>query len=121
MNKKIALMLFAGAVGISSQLWAGDDLAIIQAASERHVQVADIKGLPDATAVTLSGTLVKHLNQEHYEFNDGTGLILLEIDNDLWKDAGIQAGEKVRVVGEVDIHRYKPTDIEVVKIEKLTE
>ncbi|MGE8542411.1 NirD/YgiW/YdeI family stress tolerance protein [Acinetobacter sp. ANC 3813] len=121
MNKKIALMLFAGAVGISSQLWAGDDLAIIQAASERHVQVANIKGLPDATAVTLTGTLVKHLNQEHYEFNDGTGLILLEIDDDLWKAAGIQAGEKVRVVGEVDTHRYKPTDVEVVKIEKLAE
>jgi hypothetical protein len=25
----------------------------------------------------------------------------------------------VQVVGEVDTHRYKPTDIEVVKIEKV--
>jgi uncharacterized protein YdeI (BOF family) len=27
--------------------------------------------------------------------------------------------DKVQVVGEVDTHRYKPTDIEVVKIEKV--
>lgn len=121
MNKKIALMLFAGAMSLSSQLWAGDDLAIIQAASDRHVQVADIQGLKDGTAITLNGTLIKHLNQEHYEFNDGTGLILLEIDHDIWKASGIQVGDKVRAVGEVDTHRYKPTDVEVVKIEKLTQ
>ena len=47
------------------------------------------------------------------------GVILLDIDDDLWKASHIKAGDKVQVVGEVDTHRYKPTDIEVVKIEKV--
>ena len=47
------------------------------------------------------------------------GVILLDIDDDLWKASNIKAGDKVQVGGEVDTHRYKPTDIEVVKIEKV--
>ena len=78
-----------------------------------------IAKLKDETAVTLKGTLLKHLNEDHYEFSDGTGVILLDIDDDLWKASNIKAGDKVQVVGEVDTHRYKPTDIEVVKIEKV--
>ena len=73
----------------------------------------------DETAVTLKATLLKHLNEDHYEFSDGTGGILLDIDDHLWKASNIKAGDKVQVVGEVDTHRYKPTDIEVVKIEKV--
>ena len=43
----------------------------------------------------------------------------LEIDDDLWRAVGLKVGDHVRAVGEVDTHRYKPTDIEVVKIEKI--
>jgi len=121
MNKYIVALLLAGSMGVSVIASAGDDTAIIQAAAKQHVKVSDVKNLADGTAVTLTGTLLKHLNQDHYEFNDGTGLILLEIDDDDWKASGIQAGDKVRAIGEVDTHRYKPTDIEVVKIEKLLE
>lgn len=78
-----------------------------------------IAKLKDETAVTLKGTLLKHLNEDHYEFSDGTWVILLDIDDDLWKASNIKAGDKVQVGGEVDTHRYKPTDIEVVKIEKV--
>jgi len=47
--------------------------------------VSAIAKLKDETAVTLKGTLLKHLNEDHYEFSDGTGVILLDIDDDLWK------------------------------------
>ena len=78
-----------------------------------------ITKLKDETAVTLKGILLKHLNEDNYEFSDGIGDILLDIDDDLWKASNIKAGDKVQVVGEVDTPRYKPTDIEVVKIEKV--
>ncbi len=120
MQKILMVVLFASSICTTVSTWAGkDDHIIIQEAASHQVKVADIKNLKDETAVTLTGTLMKHLNQEHYEFNDGTGLILLEIDDDLWKSAGIQAGDKVTAIGEVDKHRYKPTDIEVVKITKV--
>lgn len=120
MRKNIILALLSSAMLFTTNVWAKDDTAqLIQAAVQKPVTVADIKTLADETPISLKGTLIKHLNQDHYEFNDGTGLILLEIDDDIWKESMIKAGDRVHVLGEVDTHRYKPTDIEVVKIEKL--
>ncbi|OTG66860.1 DNA-binding protein [Acinetobacter sp. ANC 4470] len=120
MHKILMVILFTSSICTTVTTWAGkDDHIIIQEAASNQVKVADVKNLKDETAVTLTGTLLKHLKQEHYEFNDGTGLILLEIDDDIWKSAAIQVGDKIKVIGEVDKHRYKPTDIEVVKIEKV--
>lgn len=119
MKKNIILALTAAAVLSINTAWAKDDAALLKEAAQKPVTVAEIKTLKDETAVSLKGTLVKHLNQDHYEFSDGTGLILLDIDDDLWKSSSIQAGDEVHVLGEVDTHRYKPTDIEVLKIEKL--
>ena len=106
-------------LSLAAGAWAKDDHIILQEAAKNHVSVSAIAKLKDETAVTLKGTLLKHLNEDHYEFSDGTGAILLDIDDDLWKASNIKAGDKVQVVGEVDTHRYKPTDIEAVKIEKV--
>ena len=120
MHKILMVILFTSSICTTVNTWAGkDDHIILREAASNQVKVAEVKNLKDETAVTLTGILVKHLNQEHYEFNDGTGLILLEIDDDLWKSAGVQVGDKIIAIGEVDKHRYKPTDIEVVKIEKV--
>lgn len=108
-------------LSLAASTWAKDDHVILQEAANHHVKVSAIAQLKDETAVTLKGTLLKHLNQDHYEFSDGTGVVLLDIDDDLWKESNIKAGDRVLVVGEVDTHRYKPTDIEVVKIEKIVE
>ncbi len=55
-----------------------------------------------------------------YQLQDQTGIIHVEIDHDLATPAQLlNPGKKVRVVGEVDTHRYKPTDIDVVEIEIL--
>jgi uncharacterized protein (TIGR00156 family) len=81
--------------------------------------VANAKTLQDEIPVSLTGTLVKHLNQDHYEFEDDTGMILLEIDDDDWAISGVKVGDRVHVLGEIDTHSYKPTDIEVLKITKL--
>ena len=116
---KIALCMSSLSLAVGA--WANDDHIIMQEAANNHVTVSAIANLKDETAVTLKGTLLKHLNEDHYEFSDGTGVILLDIDDDLWKVSNIKAGDKVQVVGEVDTHRYKPTDIEVVKIEKISQ
>lgn len=68
--------------------------------------------------VTLTGQITKHLRSDHYEFKDQSGTIGIEVDDDIWRKAGLKVGDHVRLVGEVDTHRYKPTDIEVIKIEK---
>ena len=105
--------------GLSSLAWAGkDDHVLVQEAAKNVVTVSQVAKLADETGVTLTGQISKHLQSDHYEFKDSSGTINVEIDDDLWRQAGLKVGDHVRLVGEVDTHRYKPTDIEVIKIEK---
>lgn len=119
--KKLGLVVIATTLVMTVNAWAGkDDHVIIQEAANNHVQVIQAKKLADETAVTLTGTLVKKIDAETFELKDATGTILLEIDDDISRVTPIKVGDKVKVVGEVDTHRYKPTDIEVVHLEKIT-
>ncbi|USA52784.1 NirD/YgiW/YdeI family stress tolerance protein [Acinetobacter sp. C32I] len=105
--------------GLSSLAWAGkDDHVLLQQAAKNVVTVSQVAKLADETGVTLTGQISKHLQSDHYEFKDSSGSISVEIDDDIWRQAGLKVGDHVRLVGEVDTHRYKPTDIEVIKIEK---
>lgn len=105
--------------GLSSPAWAGkDDHVLVQEAAKNVVTVSQVAKLADETGVTLTGQISKHLQSDHYEFKDSSGSISVEIDDDIWRQAGLKVGDHVRLVGEVDTHRYKPTDIEVIKIEK---
>ncbi|ENX16271.1 TIGR00156 family protein [Acinetobacter sp. CIP 64.2] len=107
--------------GLSTLTWAGkDDHVLLQEATKNMVTVSQVAKLADETGVTLTGQITKHLQSDHYEFKDRSGTISVEIDDDLWRQAGLKVGDHVRLVGEVDTHRYKATDIEVIKIEKYT-
>lgn len=120
MRKLIFSTSVVATVVLSSSAFAGkDDHLIVQEAAKNVVNVQQIAKLKDETGVTLTGQITKHIKSDHYEFKDTTGVIRLEIDDDLWRAAGLKVGDHVRAVGEVDTHRYKPTDIEVVKIEKI--
>lgn len=108
------------AVVLSSNAFAGkDDHVIIQEAAKNIATVQQVAKMKDETGVTLTGQITKHIKSDHYEFKDNSGTISLEIDDDIWRTADLKVGDHVRLVGEVDTHRYKPTDIEVVKIEKI--
>ncbi|ENX32351.1 TIGR00156 family protein [Acinetobacter colistiniresistens] len=105
--------------GLSTLTWAGkDDHVLLQEAAKNVVTVSQVAKLADETGVTLTGQITKRLQSDHYEFKDRSGTISVEIDDDLWRQAGLKVGDHVRLVGEVDTHRYKATDIEVIKIEK---
>ncbi|NIE98043.1 NirD/YgiW/YdeI family stress tolerance protein [Acinetobacter sp. C26M] len=119
MKKIIASCGIVILTGLSTLTWAGkDDHVIVQEAAKNVVTVSQVAKLKDETGVTLTGQITKHLQSDHYEFKDQSGTIGIEIDDDIWRQAGLKVGDHVRLVGEVDTHRYKPTDIEVIKIEK---
>ena len=120
MNKYRIALVLCGSLALSAHALAQQDVAqTIQQAEQQTVHVADIKNLANADTVQLTGTLVKHLNLDNYEFNDGTGLILLDINEKTWKAAGIHAGDQVHIDAEVAKHSYKPTGLHVNKIEKV--
>lgn len=119
MKRMIASCGIVVLTGLSTLTWAGkDDHVIVQEAAKNVVMVSQVAKLKDETGVTLTGQITKHLQSDHYEFKDQSGTIGIEIDDDIWRQAGLKVGDHVRLVGEVDTHRYKPTDIEVIKIEK---
>ena len=58
---KIALCMSSLSLAVGA--WANDDHIIMQEAANNHVTVSAIANLKDETAVTLKGTLLKHLNE----------------------------------------------------------
>ncbi|OUY09173.1 NirD/YgiW/YdeI family stress tolerance protein [Acinetobacter populi] len=112
-------IIFLSAVFASVPAWAGDDAKAIAQGLQHPVTVAQAKKLPDESFITLTGTLVRNLQKDHYEFKDQTGTISVEIDDDLLHPAHFKPNTQVKLVGEVDTHRYKPTDIEVLQLEIL--
>ncbi|MBJ9938070.1 NirD/YgiW/YdeI family stress tolerance protein [Acinetobacter pittii] len=118
--KKIFFVAFTGfALLGSGAVMAKADATLIKEATKNVVTVSKAKTLDDESGVTLTGTIVKHIAGDHFEFKDATGSIVIDIDDDLWKPLELKVGDKVRVVGEVDKHRVKPTDIEVFQIERV--
>lgn len=106
-------------LAVSTSTWAGKtDHMLVQEAAKNVIAVNQVAKLADETGVTLTGQIVKHLQSDHYEFKDKSGSIGIEIDDDLWRQAGLKVGDHIRLIGEVDTHRHKATDIEVISVEK---
>ncbi|SEL91367.1 TIGR00156 family protein [Acinetobacter sp. DSM 11652] len=61
----------------------------------------------DDTPVKLKGYIVKATGDEKYQFRDSTGVITVDIDDELWQGKPISAKTPVVLIGEVDID-YKP-------------
>ena len=87
--------------------------AFVGSETVNPVTVAEAAKMPDESRVTLQGYIVSHLGGEDYTFNDECGSIKLEIDEKVWQGLDVSPQDKVEVRGEVDTHKYKPTDIEV--------
>ncbi|MBV7316088.1 NirD/YgiW/YdeI family stress tolerance protein [Shewanella sp. NIFS-20-20] len=57
---------------------------------------------PDNTPVELSGFIIQHLGDDNYLFEDETGQVQIEIDDDLLQGLDIDSTTQVTLVGEVD-------------------
>lgn len=68
----------------------------------------------DDQKVTLRGHLLRSLGDEEYLFSDGTGEIVVEIDDDDFpRGQPIDETVMVEITGEVDTHRGRDPDIDV--------
>ena len=104
--KKTPIIVTAILMALTANVWAGSsDQKVIDQAAKNSVTVAQATNLADETAVNLTGTIIRHIQEE--------------VDDKLASINQLRAGTKVKVYGEVDTHREKATDIEVYKIEIL--
>ncbi len=83
----------------------------------KAVTAAEAAGLPDDTAVRLTGHITKSLGDERYEFRDDTGTLIVEIDDDDWDGAEVTPDDQVELAGEIDYEgRELEIDVESVRL-----
>ena len=79
--------------------------------------VAEALTMRDDAYVTLTGKIEKQLGHEKYQFNDGTGVITLDIDDDDWGGLTVGPQDQVEIYGEID-KDFTSIEVEVKRIVK---
>lgn len=112
MNRRLTLALLATSLSLFSAAAFAQYTG--PGATSAVTTVAEARDQRDDQPVVLQGTLVAKIGHERYRFKDATGEIDVEIDDkDLPSHQAVSATTVVELHGEVDTHRFKPTDIDV--------
>jgi uncharacterized protein (TIGR00156 family) len=69
---------------------------------------AEVAGLKDDTHVRMVGRLVRSLGDETYEFEDDTGMLIVEIDDEVWQGESFGSDILVELTGEIDNDDGRP-------------
>lgn len=75
--------------------------------------VAEALKMNDDTPVVLKGKIEKSLGNEKYQFNDGTGVIVVEIDDDEWNGVVVKPENTVELRGEIDKDMMQAPEVDV--------
>lgn len=69
--------------------------------------VADKTIWKEDQIVFLKGKITKQVKHDKFIFTDGTGEVLLEIEDDVWDGADIKQNEEFIVKAKVDTHKKR--------------
>ena len=86
--------------------------------NEVIVTVKQVNEMRNDVPVTVKGKILQRMGDEKYLFEDSTGAITVEIDDDDWRGQTITPSDSVKLRGEVDRGIFK-TEIDVDYVEKL--
>ena len=112
MNKFLAVTATAVALTFGQNALA-ETAAAPMANNMKTNTVAEATQMQDDAPVVLVGTISKALGNEKYEFQDATGTVIVEIDNDDWNGINPNSGETLMLVGEVDNEKGQPIEVDV--------
>ena len=126
---KISLFALLGILtaGAASAEFAGPNAPAATATNERGgfvsgaetiVTVKQVNEMRDDVPVIIQGKIIQRMGDEKYLFEDNTGSITIEIDDDDWRGQKVSPTDTVKLYGEVDRGIFK-TEIEVDSVEKL--
>lgn len=106
----LALCAFGAVANAQSGGFTGPD-------GRELVSVAEAATLPDDTDVRLAGYIVESLGDEKYRFQDDSGSIIVEIDDDDWDGLEVSPGDRVEIAGEVEQEkRGAEIDVDTVRL-----
>ncbi len=86
--------------------------------TENIVTIKQVKEMRDDVPVIVQGNIVQRMGGEKYLFEDKTGSITVEIDNEDWRGQTVSPSDTVKLYGEVDAGLFK-TEIDVDYVEKM--
>lgn len=87
--------------------------------SDKGATVQAAKNMRDDAQVTLVGSIVQRIGGDKYLFKDGTGEIIIDIDDENFRGQNVSPANTVRIIGEVDKEFGKATEIDVKRLEVL--
>ena len=64
--------------------------------------VTEVMSLPDNAPVTMRGRITRNMGDNIYVFEDSSGTIMMEIDEEDWNGNTVRVNEYVTVYGNVD-------------------
>jgi len=86
--------------------------------AETIVTVSQARDMRDDTNVIMRGKIISRAADEKYTFQDDTGTIVVEIDDDDWNGLDVTANDTVMIYGDVDRGLFS-TEIDVDTIRKM--
>ena len=75
-----------------------------------------LKNGKDDQWVVLEGKIVKRIKDDDYRFQDSTGTIEVEIDDDVFKGQIVNPSTLIRIEGEVDTEMMSDNKVEVERL-----
>ena len=98
----LSLLAAAGVMfGALSTATAGN-MPATSSAEKPISQVSDVNNMPEDTTVYIQGYLIQNLGNEMYMFQDDSGTIAIEIDDDLLASNTVAPNALVWIVAEVN-------------------
>ena len=118
--KKISILAIAcfATIGAANAAMNQNGMGGFSGGENVILTVDQVKGMNDNSMVWVEGNIIHKNGDEKYMFQDPTGTIMVEIDDDAWHGLVVGPTDTVRVYGEVD-HGLFNTELDIDYIEKL--
>lgn len=120
--KKISVMVALGIVASTAAFAGPGTMANNNMNNNTMTEVMTIeqvRGLSDNSPVIVRGYLLRQNGENSYIFQDETGTINLEIDQEDWGGMSVSPSDYVEVWGEVDKNGASMIEIDVSAMKKL--
>lgn len=114
--KKISVLAILGAIATVPGFAASNNM---NNNAMTVVSVEEVRNMPDNSPVIIRGYMLRQNGENSYVFQDDTGTINLEIDEEDWGGQTFSPNDFVEVWGEVDKNGMSVTEIDVSAIKKL--
>ncbi|MDV2857573.1 MULTISPECIES: NirD/YgiW/YdeI family stress tolerance protein [Oceanimonas] len=116
MKKSLVVTLFAGTFSLLAGTTMAATGGFTGPDSTEQVSVSQALEMKDDSQVRLSGVITESLGDEKYRFQDDSGSMIVEIDNEDWGEVKATPDTPVTLWGEID-KDWNETELDVHRVE----